>query len=258
MAYRLFVDEVGNADLKSSKDPNHRYLSLTGVVVNMDKYDSEMDFRFKKLKRDHFNNEAIIFHRRDMLNATGPFNVLKDSERRNAFNEDLLKALKELKYVAITVSIDKQAHQAKYGRWQFASYHYCMTCLVERYVKWLNRFPNLRGDVMAESRNRIEDEKLKDSYTRFFRKGSLYERERKRLDRLTSNELKLHKKQANINGLQMADLLASPSFRRMLCEREGVEMKASFGRRVADILLEKYDTSGGIQGIPGYGTKWLP
>ena len=33
--YRMYVDEVGNSDLDSSQDPNHRYLSLTGVVVEL-------------------------------------------------------------------------------------------------------------------------------------------------------------------------------------------------------------------------------
>lgn len=33
--YRLYVDEVGNADLKSSDNPNHRFLSLTGVILEL-------------------------------------------------------------------------------------------------------------------------------------------------------------------------------------------------------------------------------
>ncbi len=30
--YRIYIDEVGNPDLGSSDDPNHRFLSLTGVI----------------------------------------------------------------------------------------------------------------------------------------------------------------------------------------------------------------------------------
>ena len=30
--YRMYVDEVGNSDLGSSDNPNHRFISLTGVV----------------------------------------------------------------------------------------------------------------------------------------------------------------------------------------------------------------------------------
>lgn len=31
----MYVDEVGNADLRSSDDPNHRFLSLTGVIIEL-------------------------------------------------------------------------------------------------------------------------------------------------------------------------------------------------------------------------------
>ena len=33
LKYRMYIDEVGNSDLNASTDPNHRYLSLTGVAV---------------------------------------------------------------------------------------------------------------------------------------------------------------------------------------------------------------------------------
>ena len=36
MKYRIYIDEVGNPDLGSSDNPNHRYLSLTGVILDLD------------------------------------------------------------------------------------------------------------------------------------------------------------------------------------------------------------------------------
>ena len=35
MKHRMYIDEVGNSDLGASQDPNHRYLSLTGVVFDL-------------------------------------------------------------------------------------------------------------------------------------------------------------------------------------------------------------------------------
>ena len=35
MKYRIYIDEVGNPDLKSSDNPNHRFLSLTGVILEL-------------------------------------------------------------------------------------------------------------------------------------------------------------------------------------------------------------------------------
>lgn len=256
MAYRMFVDEVGNGDLKSSVDPNHRYLSLTGVIVDMNGYEDGLDRWFRRLKREHFGNEEVIFHRREIIDRKPPFQVLRELNRAELFNTDLLCAIEHLEYVAITVVIDKLRHSERYGKWQFHSYHYCLTCVIERYVKWLDR-QNGRGDVLAESRNRFEDEKLKNSYARFHKNGSRFVRDRLLLDRLTSNELKL-KKKANINGLQLTDLIASPSFRNMLCLRENVPMTAPFGRQVASILQSKYDRNPRDQKVEGYGCKWLP
>ena len=34
--YRIYIDEVGNNDLGSSDNPNHRYLSLTGLIFELD------------------------------------------------------------------------------------------------------------------------------------------------------------------------------------------------------------------------------
>lgn len=35
MKYRMYIDEVGNSDLGASDNPNHRYLSLTGVIFDL-------------------------------------------------------------------------------------------------------------------------------------------------------------------------------------------------------------------------------
>jgi len=37
--HRLYIDGVGNSDLQAARtNPNHRYLSLTGVIVSLDPY----------------------------------------------------------------------------------------------------------------------------------------------------------------------------------------------------------------------------
>ncbi len=55
--YRIYVDEVGNHDLTHADDPNQRFLSLTGVILESG-YDSnvlqpEMDV----LKRRFFQRD---------------------------------------------------------------------------------------------------------------------------------------------------------------------------------------------------------
>ncbi|MBA3975972.1 MAG: hypothetical protein C0504_17335 [Candidatus Solibacter sp.] len=256
MSYRLFVDEVGHADLRSAENPNERYLALTGAIIDMTSYSVALDERFRAIKQQHFGTDSVVLHRREILDRRGPFGVLRDDRRSESFSEDILHALRDITFVAITVAIDKKAHKERYGRWQFHPYHYCMTCLVERYAKWLSR-RGLIGDVLAESRNANEDKALKGTYRRFYERGSLQVREREVIERLSSRELKLSKKSANINGLQLVDLIASPSFRWMLCQRRGEPMTAKFGGQVARILQTKYDRSPS-GAIDGFGCKWLP
>jgi hypothetical protein len=76
--------------------------------------------------------------------------------------------------------------------------------------------------------------------------------------RLSSGQLKIKKKEANVAGLQLADLLANPASRDLICKRQGVAMTATFGSRVVKILYEvKYRRS--WKGtVKGYGTKTLP
>jgi hypothetical protein len=43
MRFRLFIDEVGNGDLKGAEtDPNVRFLSLSGVITRLDLHDERI------------------------------------------------------------------------------------------------------------------------------------------------------------------------------------------------------------------------
>jgi hypothetical protein len=79
--------------------------------------------------------------------------------------------------------------------------------------------------------------------------------------------LKVKPKANNIAGLQLADLVAHPSFRVALARRAGQALTSNFGGKIGQILLEsKYHRSRTywIAGahpsntIEGWGIKWLP
>ena len=79
--YRLYVDEVGNSDLASSNDPNHRFLSLTGVIINLEYVRTDLHSQMEKFKNDFFGShpdEPVNFHRKEILNAKPPFTKLKN------------------------------------------------------------------------------------------------------------------------------------------------------------------------------------
>ncbi len=62
----MYVDEVGSADLRSSDDPNHRFLSLTGVVIGLGHVESVVHPQMEGLKSTFFGShpgDPVILHR---------------------------------------------------------------------------------------------------------------------------------------------------------------------------------------------------
>jgi hypothetical protein len=51
--YRLYIDEVGNTDMGPSMRANERYLSLTGVIVDLEHVASSVHPRLEELKERH-------------------------------------------------------------------------------------------------------------------------------------------------------------------------------------------------------------
>jgi hypothetical protein len=85
---------------------------------------------------------------------------------------------------------------------------------------------------MAESRERVDNEKLTAAYQYFYNNGSDWIDRTKAKKILTTRELKLKRKAANIAGLQIADLLAHPSFRWVQSQRLRTPTTAKFGLQV--------------------------
>jgi hypothetical protein len=259
--YRMYIDEVGNSDLDSSHDPRHRYLSLTGIIMELEHVREIVFPGLEQLKRDYFDghpDDPIVLHRKELLNKKPPFHALRDPQIRDKFDAKLLKLLQDYEYTVITLVIDKLAHKQQYQVWRYDAYHYCLMILLERYVRWLDGH-NARSDVLAESRGGKEDRRLKKSFARLHTEGTDYVAADTFHNRLTSGQLKVKPKSSNIAGLQIADLIAHPSF---VATRERHEWQEgppdNFGGKIAAILENSkyYRSPQGI--ISGWGRKWLP
>lgn len=258
--YRLYIDETGNADLGASGDPNHRYLSLTGVVFNLDHARAVLTPRLNALKQEFFHpdpDEPIVLHRKDIMQRNRPFHVLRDEELATAFDEGLFSVLEDCEYFVITAVIDKLEHLRRYAVWRYNPYHYCLEVLLERYVLWLNRL-RATGDVMAEVRGGWFDRKLEASFSRHYKHGTDYVPRDVMQRCLTSNGLKLKTKEKNISGLQVADILAHPSAIYVRSIHAGNVNQRGFGQRIADLLVESQYNRSPRGVIEGWGTKWLP
>jgi hypothetical protein len=162
--YRMYVDEVGNPDLESSDNPNHRFLSLTGVIIELEYVRLVINPQMEALKHKYFTahpDEPIVLHRKEILNRKPPFEGLRDPAMAEFFDLDLIDLLKKWEYTVITVCLDKRKHQEMYTVWRYDPYHYCLAILMERFNFWLNRREG-QGDVMAESRGGKEDRRLSE------------------------------------------------------------------------------------------------
>jgi hypothetical protein len=255
--FRLFVDEVGHASMKATEHPNERYLSLTGVIMRLKHEQESFTPALDALKVRIFRTPKIVLHRTEIVYRRKPFDCLNDETLRSRFDNDILSLIQNTSYRVVTVVIDKMEHKRRYLVWQAYPYHYCLTALLERYVLWLEAAHSC-GDVMAESRSKKDNKTLAQSYARLYQRGTDYVSAKMFQSRLTTKELKIRGKAANVAGLQLADLIANPCMRSMICEKEKREMTADFGARVVDIIKKhkyrrRYD---GV--ISGLGTKWLP
>jgi hypothetical protein len=259
MKYRIYIDEVGNNDIGSSTNSNHRYLCLTGVVFDLEYVKSTLTPELEHLKTKYFNShpdDPVIFHRKELINKKYPFKVLNDPKIEKYFNEELLSLLSSWKYKSITVMIDKLEHQNRYTTWRYDPYHYCMAIMFERYHLRLKEV-GLTGDMMFESRGGKEDIRLKESYRKIFTQGTEWIKHEDIDETITSKELKIKAKSANVAGLQVADLLAYPLYRYALkyynLKDDGRE---TFNEQIIEVIKPKIYKNGNK--IDGYGLKLLP
>lgn len=259
MICRLFIDEVGNSDLDgAAQDDNVRYLSLTGVLTTRDFHEKRITPSLDALKMAAFGTTDIILHRREIVRRERAFTVLRDPEPERIFNEGLKLLIRSMPYLVTTVTIDKRAHRSQYEVWRFDPYHYCLTCLVERYVSYLHRHDS-RGDVVIEPRFRDADERVRQSFALLYDDGTTVVPKEMIQRRLLSRDIKFEAKKANVAGLQMSDMLAHPSYRSMKIEREGIVLQPDFGSGIVDILNEsRYARHPRTLKIDGWGRKWLP
>lgn len=257
--YRIYIDESGDHTYHSLDDATKRYLGLTGCIIEAEYYRSTFHPTLEALKQKHFPHdpdEPLILHRGEIINCRGAFWRLREAGRREAFNQDILRFFAEQKYVLITVVIDKKVHKERYGEAAFHPYHYCLTAMLERYCGFLNFF-NASGDVMAESRQSREDRELKAAYETVYKTGTQWRGRDFFLNVLTSHEIKLKAKTANIAGLQLADLLAYPSKQEVLVSEKRIADTGIFGKQICQVIQGKYNQQIYQGKVRGYGKIFL-
>lgn len=256
--YRIFIDEFGHDNLNSRNDPKEQFLSLTGVVLDLETEHVSLTGQMNAIKVEAFGTDTVSLHRREIIDKKPPpFDALNDANTREKFTQGLLDIVNDASYTAISVLIDKKEHFERYRVWRSQPYHYCLTAMMERYVMLLDDRDG-RGDVMAEWRGVKPNIKLEKAYAYIYNNGTPNMPRARFQRRLSSGQLKIKTKSANVAGLQLADILANPAGRDLICKKRGEEMTAPFGRQIVKTLYDsKYHRNWrGV--VKGCGTKTLP
>ena len=257
--YRLYIDESGDHVFRKLEDPHHRFLCLLGCwFADSDYVSFQQELEaLKQLHLPHNPDEPVILHREDLVNQRGPFWRFRDEAAREAFDADLLALVGRAEFRIVAIVIDKQALQDRYPT-PAHPYHLAMGFLLQRYCGYLNHI-NRRGDVMAESRGKTENALLMDSYARHYSRGAWKMKAEAFQRALTTHDLKVKPKTANIAGLQLADLLANPFRRYVLVERGCLtEPLGPFSEKLVAAALPKLNRQLYDGRIAGYGTVFFP
>jgi hypothetical protein len=159
--------------------------------------------------------------------------------------------------VLVCVVIDKLDHYGRYGT-PLHPYHCCLNEIIERYAGWLESHGQ-RGDIMAEARGKPEDRLLIAAFQQIHDTGELVADRERNQRVLTSRNIKFRDKEANVPGLQLADLLAHPLKQAVLAARGVItQSDQEFGPRLVRIVRSKLlrdETTGQVE---GHGQVWLP
>lgn len=260
--YRLYIDETGDHGFGGLNNIEHRYLGLAGCIferrINYNKAVEDMRTLKRKYWPDADPDEPVIFHRNIMIRQGGYFGVLKDINKKSAFNKDLLSYLNEQKYTVIMAVIDKKGQKTKY-RTLYHPYHFSLLIMLERYCGFLKFFGTV-GDVLAESRGGKEDMKLKKEFREIYEKGVHYHYPTYYTasffqSTLTSREIKIKPKSNNVTGLQISDMIAYPIKEKMFYDRNIRinNFSGTFNEKIYNVVKDKLNRNFYSGKISGYG-----
>lgn len=259
--YRLYIDESGDHVFQKTDETSHRFLCLLGVWFQNPDYLVFHD-QMESLKQKYFHHhpdQPVILHREDIINARKSFKAFQNEEIRQEFDNSLLSIIHNANFSMVAVVIDKASLRTLFGDSAAHPYHLGLGFLLQRYTGFLNHI-NRIGDVMAETRGKEEDLLLEQSYNRVFEHGIWGITSAASFQSaLSSKQIKMRSKSANISGLQLADIFAHPVKTWVLNHYGIIDSNQSlFAQTLLDIGKEKFNSQLYTKKIQGYGYVLYP
>jgi len=244
MRYYLFIDESGDHGL-TTIDSDFPVFLLSGVVISATDYDP-ISLSIDKMKSAFWGERKVILHSRDIRKCEKEFNILFDLDVKKRFYEHINDIISKGKFTIIASAIRKDKYIRGFGKLSDDVYELSLSFIIERAIFYLD---NLKEDpiqlfVIIEKRGAEEDRKLGVHFQKLLARGTGYVS----ADRLKSYGINIHfrSKKENINGLQLADLVAYPIARYVIDPKRA--------NPAFDLLKEKFYSKDGNR----YGLKVYP
>lgn len=183
---------------------------------------------------------------RDIRKCEKEFQILFNTDIKKSLYEDINNLVAQSEYTVIASAIQKEHHINHYGKLASDVYEIALSFILERSVFFLDDQPagNKRLDIVIEKRGRKEDARLHEHFQRLCSRGTGYVSS-ERMHAYGIN-IDFKSKIDDVNGLQLADLIAYPVARYVLDPKRA---NPSF-----DVLEPKIYTKGGRK----YGLKVFP
>lgn len=169
-----------------------------------------------------------------------------DLNIKKSFYKQINKLISTGEYTIFASAIRKDDYIKTYGKLSNDIYELSLSFIIERTVFYLDSLPDSHKEfhIIIEKRGKKEDKKLDEHFQRLLARGTGYVS----ANRLKALKLKIvfSDKKENINGLQLADLLAYPIARYVIDKNRA--------NPAFDLLVTKFYTKRGKL----YGLKIFP
>lgn len=244
--YIVFVDESGDHGM-ASIDSAYPLFVLSCCLVSKRDYMQSLVPAVQRLKFDTFGHDSVVLHERDIRRDIGPFSVLRDRQKKNAFIEALTDVLAAAPMTVFAAVIDKRRllEQNRNENPYELSLRFCLERIyykLARQGQVAHELIPLTTHVLCEARGRNEDIDLELAFRRIC-DGDNYSNIKMPFEPVICD------KKSNSTGLQLADLIARPIGMHTLNPGQS--------NRAWSIIAEKLDK--GPQGqTQGYGLKCFP
>lgn len=245
--YIVFVDESGDHAM-GSIDEGYPLFVLSCCLISKRDYVATVVPAMQQLKFATFGHDAVVLHERDIRKDTGPFSVLREPTRKQAFIQALTDVLERTPMTVFAAVIDKR-RLADHRRRDESPYVLSLRFCLERIFYSLRRLGQtasgghpLMTHVLCECRGRNEDTDLELAFRRIC-SGDNFSAAPMPFEPVLTD------KKSNSIGLQLADLVARPIGLRQL--------RPDQSNRAWDVIEAKIDRNADGRYL-GYGLKCFP